>query len=172
MKKLLLLFILFPVLLFAQQPISFSEVVKTDSVSKEILFNKGMVWFVNAFNDSKEVIQLKDEANGQIIGKALLNYTGVDKYYRGNIYFTVELIFKDGRYKYDFKDFRHKGEMIEVGLITDQEDAPFKAFGSTKAYRDREWKNMKEEIKKTVESLVLSMQNTINNAESTKTDNW
>ena len=114
MKRLILIITVFLTTncLFSQEPISYSGVVETDSVSKEILYKRGLLWIANAFKDSKEVIQLKDENSGQIISKGTFKYNGKDDFYRGFIEFKLELYFKDGRYKYVITDFYHKGEMM------------------------------------------------------------
>ena len=63
-------------------------------------------------------------------------------------------------------------QMMNIGLITNQEEAPFKAFGSTKFYRDREWNNIKSEIGSTVNQLTESMQKSITKPSEVEKDNW
>lgn len=170
MKKLLFLLLLMPVICFSQNKISYSEVVQTDSVSKQTLYGRGLTFFANNFKSANNVIQLKDEAECHIIGKSNIEYPGVDQYYSGHINFTIELFFKDGRFKYEIKDFSHQGERITIGDITDSDEAQFKAFGSSKAFRNREWNNMKTVVQTLSQNLVNQMNETI--ANPAKQDNW
>lgn len=170
MKKFLLILIMMPVLCFSQNKIAYSEVVQTDSVSKQTLYGRGLTFFANNFKNANNVIQLKDESECHIIGKSNIEYQGVDQFYSGHINFTVELTFKDGRFKYDIKDFYHQGERITVGDITDSAEAQFKAFGSSKAFRNREWNNLKTVVQTLSENLIKQMNETI--ANPAKQDNW
>lgn len=43
--------------------------------TKDDLYNKSLKWMVNTFEDSKEVIQVKDKEAGLIIGSGLFNYS-------------------------------------------------------------------------------------------------
>lgn len=93
--------------------IEFQEVVKleNDSIPKNILYTNAKIWFVDAFKDSKEVIQMDDKENGIIIGKGNMAYTNSKLRYKGingRISFTVKVEIKEGRYRYSFSDFYHE----------------------------------------------------------------
>ena len=155
---------------FAQNPISYSDVVNIDSVSKSELFKRGLVWTAEAFRSSNDVIQVKDKEAGMILGKGTFDYPGKDKFYNGVVRFTFKLQFKDGRYKYDFYDFTHESVNFNIGLVTDAEAAQWKIFGSTKKYRDREWNFLKGEVKSNVGSMLITLQEQLSN--SVKEDEW
>lgn len=112
MKKLLLVFCIFCFIteIQAQNNFFYTSVVNVDSsLSKLTLFKNSQLWFINSFKDSKEVIQFSDTEKGEIIGKGSFKSFTNDGTYCGDINFTVSLFVKDGKYKYEFKDFYHDG---------------------------------------------------------------
>lgn len=67
------------------------------------LYNKAKLWFVDAFKDAKEVIQLDDKENKTIVGKGLFRYNqGVAPY---ACKFTVKVMTKDNKYRAQIYDF-------------------------------------------------------------------
>ncbi|MCZ4244920.1 DUF4468 domain-containing protein [Pedobacter punctiformis] len=90
MKKLILLIlVIIPVIAFSQKkqrdtakvamPIKEGSIVYESIVdgldrSKSELFNTSLKWMANSFADSKEVIQVKDENNGNIVGTGTFDY--------------------------------------------------------------------------------------------------
>ncbi|HPR33610.1 MAG TPA: DUF4468 domain-containing protein [Prolixibacteraceae bacterium] len=156
----------------AQISIAYSEVIQKDSVTKEDLYNRGLLWFAKSFKNPDEVIKYKDDKSCHILGKSEIDYAGIDPYYRGKISFEIELLFKDGRFKYEFKNFTHEGENINIGVITDEEEASFKAFGSSKAYRDREWLNIKRMIENEANKMKATLSKTIFQNAINNEDNW
>ena len=102
----------------AQTPVSYSEVVQVEGVSKEDLYQRAREWFTDTFRSSNDVIQLDDKENGQIVGKAIFTYRqlfgevlGIDCL----INFKISVFCKEGRYKYDLTDFSHSCKWIELG---------------------------------------------------------
>lgn len=57
--------------------ISYAEVVKADSASKEMLYIRARDWFISKFKDNKEVLRIQDKEAGQnkkIVYKNLYYY--------------------------------------------------------------------------------------------------
>ena len=138
MKRLTIVFVLTTLLSFAlkaQLPtnsdgvVEFTDVVLADSLTKDVLFDNAKRWFVVAFKDAKEVIQLMDKENGEIIGKGVFSYNSSFAYgsatTKGYINFTVKIIVKDGRYKYLFTHFIHTGSTY----VSTYGNAPAQSFG-------------------------------------------
>lgn len=73
------------------------------------LYRSARRWFVDAFKDAEEVIQLEDDSARTIVGKGWFNYHDM-----GRIWFTVEVAAKAGRYRVRFYNFNHVG----VGGLT------------------------------------------------------
>ena len=79
---------------------------------KDQLYSLAKTWVVNNFVDSKEVIQLDDKENGQIIAKGLFQYSHWrflgSEGYKGHFRFSLSIQVKDGRYRYSFYDIYHE----------------------------------------------------------------
>lgn len=89
--------------------VKYTEVVKIDSVSKQILYARAKQYFVENYNSANAVIQLQDETNGEIIGKGFFEESikyRTGAYATGKIHHTVKISVKDGRYKYEVYDIR------------------------------------------------------------------
>lgn len=82
-----------------------AEVVEVDSASASDLYRRAERWFVDAFNDAQEVIQLRDTVTKTIVGKgsAILGWmTGSGLYViagTSRFEYSVEVSCKDGRYR-------------------------------------------------------------------------
>ncbi|QQR87550.1 MAG: DUF4468 domain-containing protein [Flavobacteriales bacterium] len=86
------------------------ELVRVDSTrTADQLYRSARRWFVDAFKDAEEVIQLEDDSARTIVGKGWFNYHDM-----GRIWFTVEVAAKAGRYRVRFYNFNHVG----VGGLT------------------------------------------------------
>tara|TARA_R110000868_G_scaffold401649_2_gene677267 strand:- start:5506 stop:6075 length:570 start_codon:yes stop_codon:yes gene_type:complete len=100
-------------------------VVLVDStVSKEVLFGRGMTFFANTFKSAKAVIQLSDPVSGKIMGKGIVNDRDV----------TIIIDCKDGKYRYDIS--------VTPKLIT--EEIPITVF------KGRKWGYMTSDTKITL----------------------
>ena len=113
MKKLILvLFTAFAVSNSYAQSSAITEVVPVEGASKTELYNRAKLWFAKTFKSAKDVIQLDDKENGQIIGNGAISYSapaGIPGYnFSGYFYFTVTVEVKDNRFKYTFENFRHE----------------------------------------------------------------
>jgi hypothetical protein len=88
---------------FGQLPMKegkvFYETIDSVNMSKEQLYKKAKVWLVNTFNDSKAVIEIDD--SDKIVGKGnfIVNYTYALTPSKCKFNFTVNLDFKDNKYR-------------------------------------------------------------------------
>lgn len=139
MKRLFLFFsLIFPTVIFSQEPIKFSEVITVDSASKSELFIRGREWFNDNFKSSKDVLQIQDKETGELVGKGffLVNCTytlmGKQVTVPAGVYFQVSLWLKDNRYKYEFVNFNVPGSkdmssiMMNLGTITESNETTLK----------------------------------------------
>jgi hypothetical protein len=131
MKNLLiLLFILATNHSFAQSgvmpyvhgKIHFTDLITVDSSSKESLSKKAVIWFEKATNDYnnnisnkasfglKDNIILKDIDNGEFVGT--LNMLVPQAFNESLVSFDVYIYTKDGKYRYDFTDFKYLGNSL------------------------------------------------------------
>lgn len=160
MKKILLLLIIFELIthsLKAQEvsPLTYSEVVQAEGVSKEELYNRAKLWMASAFVDSDEVLRDENRDGGYIMVKPLMEYNprifSGSANTKGYISYELNITVKDGRYKYTLSNFRHKPTQLNLpdatrigttyvatpvasekqlaamrfGLITTEEEAPY-----------------------------------------------
>jgi len=131
------------------KPVTYSEVVLVEDMSKDTLFTKVNMWFVDAFKSAESVIQYSDKESGVIKGKYVGN-TGTKLILTYNITSTITVEVRDGRYRILFDNpfiraydgHRLAGE----GPVTTQEFAD-------KVMDD--WKNLSESLKTSINSEVL-----------------
>jgi hypothetical protein len=182
MKKSILPFALLTLLtinVFAQEPLTYTEVVQVDSVSKTELYNRAKVWFATAYNSSNDVLQMDNKEGGELIGKAILNYRPTvlsrSEQTRGNIKYTIKIFIKDGRYKYEITNFIHDpyGNQYgksSMGLITTEKECPTPR-PMEKAWSNKVWNDIKNQIDSNMKSLIVSLKkDMIKTSESNKND--
>lgn len=179
MKKIIFLFVLFVSFNLTAQnvPKTFESAVKVDSTRfKDELFIQAKSWIFKTFNNSETVIQLEDKNAGQILGKGVFNYTapkwwgGGTEGSSGYIRFSIQLYFKDGKYKYVFTDFTHKPSSDKsFGIITNSSIPPFKSLKGSKKRAELIWGDLQNKVDiegmQLTKSLKESMETKIN-------DNW
>ena len=95
--------------------ITYTEINKIDSLNKSQLYSKTLEWFAYKFSSSNDVIQLKNEEKGKIIGKG--NF-GIKYYTRNpNIKFTITVSLKNNKYKIVITDLNYhdnQGEQFSI----------------------------------------------------------
>jgi hypothetical protein len=138
-----------------------SEVVDVDSADAKTLYTRARMFLANIYKSAKDVTQMEDEPSKTIIIKAVLRnrvkavLTGWTPY--GYTSYTVQIQCKDGRYKFELKDFYHNGEsngvahMSYTGGSLNQEKGqrfPLKQWGYIKDQAAEEVIVLKTAIKK------------------------
>jgi hypothetical protein len=88
----------------ADEPIVYSEVVEMENLSKDTLYTKANMWFVDAFNNAESVIQFSDKESGIIKGKYIFPGIGYDFGYRVDVGSTITIEVRDNRYRISFAD--------------------------------------------------------------------
>jgi len=140
MKNILLIIALFPYLFYSQE-LKFEKVVKVDStISKDELYNKARLWANENFNSKNNIVNTEDKEDGEISGSGIFDYRTEEKYkgrkcVEGPIKYKFNIFVRDGKYKYIFHSFDHKGSggsgcrRVDYGIITLTEEAPAKGKG-------------------------------------------
>jgi len=157
--------------------IIYTDVVYVDSsTTKEELFSRAREWFAKAYKSSLDVIQMEDQTNGKIIGKAAISVYSLTKFPDGHINYTISLYFKNGRYKYELTDFYHKGQyrsnytIPDYGACEKMINTTDRTMGISHQKTYNSYLNkMNSEISVLVESLKMSMKVGTVNA---KKDDW
>lgn len=189
MKKILLLLIAVIVScgVYAEsKPISFTETVQAEGTQDE-LYRRAEAWFATTFVDANEVLQVEDMEAGQLIGRGGIEFISQRfvgaATVRGSINYIVKIFVKDGRYKYEMIDFRHKsyggsdGVRIvyhSFGLITTAEKCPVKfAKGTTwKKWRENTWTDIKCLTIYNAERLIVSLKDAMSKPAEIENDDW
>mgnify|MGYP003545391179 CR=1 FL=1 len=175
---------------FSQTPLTYSEVVQVDSItSKEEMFERARVWFATSFKDSKEVLQVSDKENGELIGRGVIPFISNvfvgSSATKGLISFDVRIYTKQGRYKYEITLFTHEGSSgssqgiqypaISFGIITTDSLCP-KGKVSEDLYnykwQNKLWLDLKEKIQTDIPSLVQSLKSSMVVVSPAKKDDW
>ncbi len=127
--------------------VTYTSVIQVDGVNKEELYTRAKKWFATTYKSAKDVIQLDDKENGEIIGKGNFNIS----YYTRNpiINHTISISIKDGKFKYKITDFRYSDNQNETFLV---EDFPKSWGGKKKLYETIDIK-----VKLLIDSLEKSL---------------
>ena len=147
---------LFDILPLTDGIVTYSEVVQIEEVNKDELYLRAKKWFVTTFNSAKDVIQLDDKENGEIIGKGSFRIP----FYSINpvINHTLTILVKDGRFKYVITDLIYNDDQGNKSSI---ENCTY----ITNSAKKKLYPKIDEEIN----SLIISLKNDM---KTKQTDNW
>lgn len=149
--------------------------VNDSTIQASELQNRARMWFYDTYKSGKSVIQLDDTENNVIISKCSLYY---DTSYRmsktsGYVGYDFTIYFKNGRYRCVLTNFNHDASqinMIDIGLITTDEDLPKKVMGYN--MYNNVYKEIKQTIKTDMQSLLTSLQNAMNKGTVGENNDW
>ena len=153
------------------QDLRFEEVIKLDSsVSKEELYNRARGWAMANYSSKNNVIFIDDKSTGEISGSGMFDYRTKVKYMgyscvEGPIKYNFNIYVKDGRYKYVFTSFDHKGSSGNLcragdfGRMTISNEAP--SIGKGIAFYAA-WEDVKEKINANVKTIISSLETAMN----------
>lgn len=140
----------------------YSDIIKVDSVSKVELYNRAKRWVVDIFNSAKDVTQLDNKEEGELIIKS---YFLSDAYWviinRLNIYNTIKIYVKDNRYKY---------EIVDISISFDNKEWMFPIETWYEKYSISSKSNYKK-INTEFETIILSLENAMK-TKSQLQENW
>lgn len=88
--------------------VTYTDVVQVDSMPAKTIHTAFRRWFLNAYRSAKDVIQIDDTEAGLLAGKGVVRVQWQVTFYAVqdvNVYHTVTLEARAGRYKYTFTDF-------------------------------------------------------------------
>lgn len=94
--------------------LNYNDIVKTDSIVKQELYSNAKLFFANKFKSANDVIQLDDKENTIIVGKGYNDIFIKSKTssFKTQLWFTIKIQCKDGRYKYEIYDLYFKSYPI------------------------------------------------------------
>lgn len=140
---------------FAQEPLSFSEVVQADSATKDQIYFKLKEWVGTSFNSAKAVIEIDDKDAGLIIIRPVSDYSMRGLVYlgfQGHLRHTVKLQMRDGRFRVEITNFTHESlpgncKDCSLGLITTDEQYPGRTALGAKGHMTKVWNDIKVKAK-------------------------
>ncbi len=166
--KLLITLFLLNVLgnqLIAQENLTFTKVIQTDSISSTDLFIKVNDWFATVYNTANKVIQMADKDAGIIIGNGAFIYS-YGKFgfscYDGFIEYTIKVYVKDNRFKVEMTNFNHTVDInhgCPLGLITTAE--VYTTTGISKNYHNKVWNDIKVKAEAYSNEIFKALENNI-----------
>lgn len=158
-------------------PLKFEATVKVDStISQSELFVQAKNWLFKTFNNSEAVIQVEDKSAGQIAGKGVFKYNapkwwgGGTEGAGGHVRFSIQLFFKDGKYKYIISDFTHEPKSDKsFGIITDSASPPMKSHMGSKKRAELIWNDLQSKVELESEVLINSLKESM---KSKQNNDW
>lgn len=151
----------------------YSDVVTQDGVNKEELYSRAKSWFTRMNANSGKAIQVDNEKDGVIEGNTSFPFDGADCL-RGRIYYTIKVLIKDGKYKYEVTGFTHKAydAACSFGLITTDEEAPKIPPKVNPGTAGSAWKTMREKLGTYALSSIASLNYAMDKPVPQKQNNW
>lgn len=102
---------LLAILPLKDRKVTYTDVIQLQGVSKDEIYKRAKHWFINTYSSGKDVIQLDDKENGEIIGKGCFKAFWMISFYAGqnvNVWKTIKIQIKNDRFRYEITDFRMK----------------------------------------------------------------
>lgn len=148
---------------FCGDPLIFTEVVKLDStISKSELFSRARNFMSESFSNSKLVLDVQDKESGELIGNG--NYSFYSKFAGdAQVRFQIKILVKDGRYKYEFSEFIHKGtcglNCVSYGLLTNDQECPYniKCFLCGQKLNNKAWNEITGAMNTQINALIVKL---------------
>ena len=182
MKTIIIYLLIFtPILSFGQLidelprdesgKLNYSDIVQVDNVSIDELYLRSKQFFVDELESDKDIILLDDPESGIVLAKGFYDtYIGSTKY---QMWFTVKIQSKDGRYKYDiyniyfrsYPDDSGKTSTLDDWYIFDRKRF-YKKNGKPQKYLE-EYKNA---MTGQVTSLIKLIKASMDNSETSDSD--
>lgn len=154
--------------------LTYSHILKVDTLSKNEIFDRTLIWCSKAFKDSKSAINVKERDGGIIGGKAYYQspYEVPKKkdstlgLIFNNYYFDWLIEIKDNKLRFTANNIILK-ELDKDFIVTTKKIAPFEVWLQPKSKTELEWKLSKEYFIKNLDELLSSLNSDLT---SKKTD--
>lgn len=127
MKKILLLLALTTFTMNAQEKfdfplnengqIIFTEVVNAEGKTKDDLYNNSKMFFVNTYKVTQEKLKQNKEASSVTDNQySIISIKANGSDVKAKLFYTIAIMSKDGKYKYEIKNIFTKTEVSETPL--------------------------------------------------------
>ena len=150
--------------------VTYSDVIQIQGVSKDEMYKRAKHWFIDTFNSGKDVIQLDDKENGEVIGKGCFKVLWMVSFYSTqsiNVWKTIKIQIKDDRFRYEISDFKMKNYYLpsENASISDV-GIPLEVWNKG---HDSNNKKFYPKINNQITALIKSLENAL---EKNVNDSW
>jgi hypothetical protein len=156
--------------------IAYTEVIKVPSKSKDEIYFNAKSAITKVFKSAKDVIQLDDKENGQLIVKgSFRTCTGISGNDWGNcnhlVKFTLTIQVKDGRYKYTIGNFYHESYSKNQGSGGSFENE--KPSCGYILLSNNNWQKIKTQTQSQVSTLIIALKTEIeSNQTPSQDESW
>lgn len=144
--------------------LTYSHILQVDTLSKNEIFDRTLIWCSKAFKDSKSAINVKEREGGIIGGKAY--YQSPYKVPKkkdstlglvfNNYYFDWLIEIKDNKLRFTASNIILK-ELDKDFIVTTTKIAPFEVWLQPKSKTELQWKLSKEYFVKNLDELLFSL---------------
>ncbi|MDQ1859257.1 DUF4468 domain-containing protein [Chryseobacterium sp. WLY505] len=167
MKKIFTIIFCNALVILSAQDLKFDQVIKIDSTTTKMeLFNRARSWAKENYNSKNNYIITEDPNYGEISGTGIMDYRTNNKYrgyscVEGSIKYSFSIYVKDGKYKYLFNAFDHKGSAGNLcragnfGRVSQNSEAP--SIGKGIAY-EAALQDVREKIATKIKALITSIE--------------
>ncbi|NWJ52344.1 MAG: DUF4468 domain-containing protein [Bacteroidetes bacterium] len=87
----------------------YSGIIQLQGVSKDEIYKRVKIWFINTYNSGKDVIQFDDKESGEIIGKGCFKEIWNINFFSSeyvNVWKTIKIKVKNDCLKYEITDIK------------------------------------------------------------------
>ena len=144
--------------------VTYSRILAIDSVSKNDLFDKVLIWCSKSFNDSKSATKVNERESGIIAGKAYFNSDykvprkrdSISGVLFTNFYFDWLIEVKHAKLKISFTNIIVSLSNGDYPVSTSSK-SPVEVWLQPKSKTDLEWKIAKEYLNRNFDMLIGSL---------------
>lgn len=149
---------LFDILPVINGKVNYTGIVIVDSTDKLKLYTKAKKWFIKQYRSAKDVIQLDDKENAEVIGKGFFETIWENSFTserKVNVWHTVKIYLKDNKFKYEITDITLR-YYVEASMFSEpsNEEVAIENFGRD---RKRNTKKYFAQVDAEVMSIISSL---------------
>lgn len=178
MKKIYILFIvllistginaqdkLLGILPLREGKVAYFENVKIQGVSKDEIYKRVKLWFIDTYSSGKDVIQLDDKESGELIGKGCFRVIWNVALFSGqsiNIWKTIRIHIQNENLSCEITDLRVKNFFLPFANTSTEVGIPIEQWNKG---HDSNSKKVFPIINNQIMALILSLENAIKKGE-------